>query len=321
MAGPKDDEDVVRFMALYAKLREWTDDDPIHVVGLAAEDESFKKLCLNVQHIAFLLSIAEKRKRRLYAAPVDPKFLTFYRDYEQRYSAVLGYVFLADIGLDVDASTRPQSDVVERRWEFAADEARERAGAIGSVFDFAKDQVECRDFPEDFVEEIERGISEWKSLTVEAGLDLEGIIRRHEIVPFVLIPRHVSRHHGDAEKLSLLTHLQQAHEAFVYGVPFAAIALLRSILEVTLKNHYGATGGDLTEYINNVSGLPSAVKRETLHKLRRLANSIMHFNKQLVVEMPRDMERELLFDLHTVRSLIEGAPSTLDASRARRNNG
>ena len=50
-------------------------------------------------------------------------------------------------------------------------------------------------------------------------------------VPLVLIPRHVSKSHGEAEKLSLLTHLQQARDAFVFGVPFAALALMRSILK------------------------------------------------------------------------------------------
>jgi hypothetical protein len=99
--------------------------------------------------------------------------------------------------------------------------------------------------------------------------------------------------------------LQQAHEAFVCGVPFATIALLRSILEATLKDHYGATGENLEERIN-ISGLSLTVRR-TLHKLRHLANDIMHFDK-INVRMPSDIERELVTYLNALRDLIEGAP-------------
>ena len=65
----------------------------------------------------------------------------------------------------------------------------------------------------------------------------------------MLIPRHVSQYPGAAEKISLLTHLQQAHDAFVFGVPFASLALMRSILETTLKTHYRTTGKNLAELI------------------------------------------------------------------------
>jgi hypothetical protein len=46
MAGPKDAEVVVRFMGLYSKLRDWTDDDPSHAIKLAEEDEEFGALLL-----------------------------------------------------------------------------------------------------------------------------------------------------------------------------------------------------------------------------------------------------------------------------------
>ena len=36
--------------------------------------------------------------------------------------------------------------------------------------------------------------------------------------------------------------LQQAQDAFIYGAPFAAIALMRAILEIVLSRHYGAAG-------------------------------------------------------------------------------
>jgi hypothetical protein len=296
MADAKDDEVVDRFMMLYARLRDWTDEDPDHVVNLSAEDPDFAALCRAVWNSASELTKAERRERRLFTAPVDPNFVKAWRDYERRYSHVVNAIPLADlfnVGIDDVLASFPRAGLGERRWQLAADKAREATAAIDRVFEFAEHQIrfeEEMDYPsEGFVEEIELGISEWESLTRQAGFDLEGIIRRRELVPFVLIPRHVSRHHGDTEKLSLLTHLQQAHEAFVCGVPFAAIALLRSIMEATLKDHYGAAGKDLEEYIS-FSGLALTVK-QTLHKLRQLANDIMHFNK-MNDRMPSDIERE-----------------------------
>jgi len=148
----------------------------------------------------------------------------------------------------------------------------------------------------------------WKRLVVETGFDLRGIFRRRGLVPFVLIPRHVSRHHGEAEKLSLLTHLQQAHDAFVFGVPFAALALMRSILETTLKGHYHADGKGLETKIDNCQALPRAASKPALHRLRRLANDVLHFNSEQV-RLPRDFEKELLSLLYVLRALIEGAPT------------
>jgi hypothetical protein len=113
---------------------------------------------------------------------------------------------------------------------------------------------------------------------------------------------------GDAEKLSLLTHLQQAHDAFVFGVPFAALALMRSILEVTLTKHYRAEGKDLEEKITHCRNLPPGAPKCDLHKIRRLANDVLHFNNEQV-RLPQDFERELLTQLDVLRALIERAPT------------
>lgn len=314
MIGSKDDVRVVGFMVLYAKLRDWTDDDPSALTDLSAKDESVRNLCVSVAEAATQLFQSENRMRSLFAEPVDPEFLKAWRDYEARYSFVLAGIWLADaFGIDVvddlDAPRKQQEDVFERREELARSEAQEAARNIQMVFNFAKDEIgeDAYDWPEGFVEDIESGIAAWERLTGEADIDVEGIIRRRRLVPFVLIPRHVSRHHGSAEKFSLFTHLQQAQEAFVYGIPFASIALLRSILEVTLRDHYHATGSNLEEYIGSARLLPANI-RPILHKLRKLANHIVHFNKGQI-DLPQDMEKQILIYLYTLRALIEGAPT------------
>ncbi len=109
--------------------------------------------------------------------------------------------------------------------------------------------------------------ADWKSLKDEAGFDLRGVFRRRALVPFVLFPRHVAAHHGQAEKLPIYENLRQAHEAFVFGTPFAALALMRSIMEVVLRDHYRANGNDLSERISNSKKLlPKGAEQAALQR-------------------------------------------------------
>ena len=49
----------------------------------------------------------------------------------------------------------------------------------------------------------------------------------------------------------MLKNLQEAHDAFVFGATYAALALMRSIMEAVLRDHYRADGKDLSERIRN----------------------------------------------------------------------
>lgn len=310
MSATKDSDEVIRFMTLFQKLRDWIDDNPNDLEKLAADDEVLKRLCNDLGFAATFLSMNEKRQRRLFSAPVDPKFIVAWRAYEERYASPISGIFLTDIGLDTGASPVENKSRADFLWEAADDDAKEQSSAIEGALDFAYDQAtdDWRDFGEGFRESIEDGKAAWDRLAAETGFDLRGVFRRRELVPFVLIPRHVSQYHGAAEKLSLLTHLQQAHDAFVFGVPFASLALMRSILETTLKTHYCTTGKDLAELIDNCRGLPRDASKAALHRLRHLANDILHFNNEKV-RLPADFEREILSLLIVLRALIEGVPS------------
>ncbi len=110
-------------------------------------------------------------------------------------------------------------------WENADHEAGEISDAIQAALNFANEQATggWREFPDDFSENIQDGVSAWKRLTNETGFSLRDILRRRGLIPFVFIPRHVSNQYGEGERLSLLTHLQQAHDAFVFGAPCRAL--------------------------------------------------------------------------------------------------
>jgi hypothetical protein len=162
-------------------------------------------------------------------------------------------------------------------------------------------------------EGIDMAVAYWEGLKDEAGLDLRATFRRRSLVPFVLVPRHVAAHHGPVEKASIYENLQQAHDAFVFGAPFAAVALMRSIVETVLRIHYAAEGNDLSERINNSSRLlPKGANVAALHRLRKIANAVLHpnieSNETLPHLEPLQMEREIVSLLLVLRALIEGVP-------------
>ena len=152
----------------------------------------------------------------------------------------------------------------------------------------------------------------WERLKREAEFDLRGVFRRRELVPFVLIPRPVVVKHGSTEALSMLKILQQAHDAFVFGAPFASLALMGSIVEALLRDHYGAEGKDLSERINHArKRLPSGANAAALDRLRRLANAILHLDIDKDEGLPKikpiQLEKEMVSLLFVLRTLIEGA--------------
>lgn len=47
----------------------------------------------------------------------------------------------------------------------------------------------------EFWEVMEDAAAAWERLRDDAGFDLHGVFRRREMVPFVLVPRHVAAKH------------------------------------------------------------------------------------------------------------------------------
>jgi hypothetical protein len=306
--------DVEQFLILFAKIREMTDDDPEHVVSTARTDHIFRKICDRLWWCFFQLTQAEQGSRELYATTVDPQFISAWRDYNSRYSQEISSVQLMEIGIEV-SGTKPRSKW-EADFENAKADAQESARGIRAAFKLAEEQInqEWREFSDSFEEEIQQGLSEWRHLTNGIGFDLEGIFRRRNLVPFILIPRQISDKYGESDSLSLHKLLRQAHEAFVYGVPFAAIALSRSILEIVLRDHYKADGVDLAEQIKNAVGLPATVQRSQLHDLRVVANAILHA-AATPNSVPLDLERSIVRYLFVLRDLIEGQKAEATLTR------
>lgn len=274
-----------------------------------------------VQPFFMLDKMNERRARALFAAPVDPAFLAAWRDYEERYEAVVSDIWATDLlrelGLRERGADEPfRTPKVDLEWDNADDEAEEQAGGIKDAIEFAQfnaDQDDRWDVSqENFIQRIEDGVAAWDRLKQDAGFDLRGVFRRRALVPFVLVPRQVAAKHGSSETLSMLKNLQQAHDAFVYGAPYAALALMRSIMEAVLRDHYRAEGKDLSERIRNARAqLPRGANEAALHRLRKLANAIVHLDREKDEGLPAmddvRLEKEIVSLLLVLRGLIEGA--------------
>ncbi len=309
----KDSPEVVEFMTLFARLKLFSDDAPEDLADQAASDSSVRDLCTQLSFAAHFLKMNERRARLLFAAPVDPAFLAAWRDYEERYESIVSGIWLSDL-LPELASTEPsrvpKSDL---QWDIADDEANEQKSGIESAIYWARCEVanEVLD-DESFLRELDEGVAAWDRLIADHGLDLRGVFRRRALVPFVLVPRQVAAKQGSTEKLSMLKNLQQAHDAFVFGATYAALALMRSITESVLRDHYRAEGKDLNERIRNARGrLPPGANEGALHRLRRLANAILHLDRAKDEGLPKmdevRLEKEIVSLLFVLRALIEGA--------------
>jgi len=133
-------------------------------------------------------------------------------------------------------------------------------------------------------------------------------------VPFVLFPRHVANQIDGQDKALVYRLLHEAQNAFVFGSSFASLALMRSIIELVLRDFYKITGKELVDLIQNSGDkLPQEANKTILTRLRLEANAILHSDHdELKRKMKRDhigFEKEIVRLLHVVRSLIENVPS------------
>lgn len=322
MTGEKDSEEVARFLTLFAKVKECCNDLPDELAAASKDNASVKGLCVDLCLVAYELRRHERRRRELFSAPVNPAFQGAWRDFEGRFDWAVTDIWLDGLLSMASTTESGKAPRGELRWQSADSDAVEQARAIEEAISFAYDQAsdDHRGFSDEFREAIEEGSASWDRLRIDAGFDLRGVFRRRELVPFVLVPKHVSQKYGDSDAYSLLKSLQQAHEAFVFGVPLAALALMRSILEAVLRDHYGAEGKNLDQRIRNAAtNLPAGASQAALDRLRKMANAILHLDVANAREFPRidegKLEREIVSLLLVLRALIEGVPERRNAGQ------
>ena len=316
----KDSGEVVSFTEHFRRLKTCVDDHPENLIEDAIRDESIVDLCNALWWDAFMLRNAERRHPELFTAPVDPAFIRHWRDYETRYDDLVSWisatVFLGSLASDEPfdlatelrgSRTRPMKP--EQIWESADHAAAEKVALIEAACSFASDQIgqddRWDDDQEDWIHDIENGLELWKLLPAQVGLDVRGVFRRRELVPFVMIPRKIANANG--KRLRLLNNLREAQSAFVYGLDSASLALMRATLEATLTSgHFKIFGNDLEEKITALRNrLPLGVSVNALHKLRTDANAVLHQGGDVEERDRKTHEIELMASLKALRALIE----------------
>jgi hypothetical protein len=385
-ADSKDSPEIVKFRRLFARVRDWSDNDPVYIRGIALEDDGFFQLALDVLRVAGSIKQSEKSNRDLFTDPVDPKFISEWRDFEERFAGAL-----LDILSDPAARGDPSLftfDYYEQpdQWEVADFKASLAARSLDVSILFAEVQLEHAAKPEDGVtwyplristlpKEVQRAFKEmmealsasedsyqqlkehlfpllvsgeesdkqqyiqivrqtlekrlqldelsieeivkdtfvyWEKMKYICGLDIRGFLRRRALIPFVLFPRHVSARLSKSDLPSIFQNLRQAHDAFVFGAPAAALALMRSVMEMAVRDHYTASGENLDELIDSVaSRLPRRANAARLHGLRQLANRVLHGESGAARQLEktkREFELEIVSLFFVLRALVEGAP-------------
>lgn len=295
-------------MTMFEKLRSLVGDDPDEVIPLSREDKSVQKLCNDLFLEEFFLRDSERTERQLFSAPVNKKFIQVWRDYEDRYDKPVSDAFFINSGLDVSDLESDEISEDAGRWQNADEAAAYQLKCLSIVLHHIRDRSDNGElYDDEFKETIDEALKTWVHLRQRVGLNIREIFRRRELIPFILVPEHVAKKHGHTEKLSLFAYLQQAQDAFILGVPFAAYALMRSLLELVLSKHYPAFGDKLEKLIDSCHKLPEKVSKVDLHRIRYLGKDILHFNKD-TIRLPANEEKEIIRLFNVLRRLIENAP-------------
>lgn len=170
-------------------------------------------------------------------------------------------------------------------------------------------------------EGLREGVEAYDWFTEKVGIDFAKIEERWQKLPRTLIPTRREGTTGEGAPEALIALLDDATKAYVFGLPAAAIAMCRAVLERVLKEFYLPEEERRKENGKPMmlgELLPLAEKR--YEHIRRLdlksyvakANKVMHrYEGGRVSEDELEAVRQFL---ETTKTLIEHAPQTPNQS-------
>jgi hypothetical protein len=314
---------------------------PAEIAEESLKNNKVKDLCDKLASIKISFSMDEIYERKLFRDPVNAAFIKAWREYDNSWNGAVTDVAWAEIfeGLETNFEDS-RKDRFYREWEWADEKAKHVVACMVDTVERAVDSLQIGDFNEDYVDLIENGAREFRSLRTVVGVNLHGIIRRRALTPTILIPSHVAKRHGailgpqSSNKLSLKLQLREAQEAFIFGLPLAALSHMRAIMEILLTFHYGFQDTRLDDKIDR---LRYDTQKTKLHKLRKIANDVLHSNALNKEDPHREktlkemgtyaalladfdlhdikkrevvikIEKEMILHLINIRDLVEKAP-------------
>jgi len=312
---------VRNFLAAFHRLRDRVADDPAMLEAEAQADPSVAKLCRDVGVAAFLLKNAQPRRSRFFSAPTMTRFVSDWRDYEARYARPVDGVVLAGAGLLAKAaalefgeSATEGTGEFDRKWDREQEGATSKADAVRTAMAFAEDEIEFqserRECKEVLAERIRNGAQAWASLVEEADFDLADVFRRRQLTLSATVSRKPHGNYGaSTDRPSLMARLHEAQEAFVFGVPLAAFALMRVVLDLVLTHYYAGKGETLIQKIHSAKErLPRSIGWSEVQRLENLVDDAVRLPRKEWRSI-KDDERDTLALLEILRDLIEQAPA------------
>lgn len=352
MISVEAEQQVSNFLACFTQLKNYSDDDPLELMKLCCSDDSVVELCAEIYASYRDIKDENDLNPSAFIHSISKNFINFFRDYENRYhlactwgsmcgedspAAVSAkdiiqiYIQNEDVYVRHSSHINP-SHINKVAWEIADEDAvtakakiddatvisQYLAGWIGSYPALNESLFEAGgSHAIELIQSAADGSEIFRNLETITDIDIQGIIRRKSLAPLILVQSKSSHGSHSSLQISLFSILNQAHKAFIFGLNFASISMLRSTLEVILRDHYKLGGTsrdgrpiDLLQMINDsYSKLPKDIGPMHLHKLRIKANSILHVSPKNVEGETTDpimaLEIEVLEYLHTIRRLIE----------------
>lgn len=314
MQSPKIEYAFGTFVVAFNKLTQLVDDDAEYLAREGAKDKVLLAACEKVQAAHRHLVWFESQFSEPLAAGIEAASIVARREYERRWQVAVDEVadwFLYDLLKDAISSLEDSETDVDRRsrqevyFDNLKADAHEEARGIAIGFDILRDHHGSDENDEFWYGPLERG---WETLTGGCGLDITGALWRRRTLPFTLIPSHVR----EVELLS--RRLGDAARAYIFGAPWACIALQRAVMEQVLVSHYGARGDNLEQKIASVShDLVDDLVRCRLDKLRNNGNDVLH---DASASMEAQNVNHIIHEnFSTLRWLIEHAPRLRNRGR------
>ncbi len=262
------------FLLRFNELKRRTRNNPERIPWLWKQNKQLRKIGKDVYNLHGDIERALVRSSKL-IGPVPPGFVEAFTEYRERYAEK---IFHEKNSIDTDEllelikarETQTEDDQEESEERFPKYETDEDGVVwrtnpgesekryiieefdpeydaneeLESIIDYARDRVRSAmmgggDDNPSFIIQLNKGVGAWDFYTNTIGVDLEGIARRWKQAPHFFIPQHVLDRYGRSERGSLIHLLDDAVNAYVFGVPTAAIAMCRAVLEEFMKKHLG----------------------------------------------------------------------------------
>jgi hypothetical protein len=323
MAGNgRNSELTVGFLTSFSRLKRYMDGSEPSTLGFAAsQDESIADAASQLGWSALWLEVAIDRVKAKTVKPVDPAFIAAFRDYEENWKESVSTEMWRGLGLDdaIDGSpplprhANSNQTSAEYNWQLEDSQA----AAITNNFETAIGRAvleaeEDESLPEAFRDSMIEAGATWDQLKTGQEIDIQGMLRRRQLLPVTF----VSQKFVDQARPELLENFTEARNAFIGGAPKAALSMLRSVLEIGLRDFLPKVGQypDLSALINAADKflvLPKNANRTLLHFIRSEANSALHgsdsngFSALKSKSRSAEIEIELVRLFKVIRALVE----------------